>query len=104
MPQNALSVEHAVDKLVNASKLVEQRPGLKPAEEARVIDAFNLMATGTGIGTGAKRRTVYLEFLQRVNSVLGRDKVVLCAAILGPSAVGRMKDRTRVELLHRMKE
>jgi hypothetical protein len=106
MPQKSLSTESVIDKLVDSSRLIQQRPGLKPPEENRVTEAFNLLATGPPSkgAKGAKQRTVYLEFLQRVNATLGRDKVVLCAAILGPSSVAGMRDRVRVELPHRMKE
>jgi hypothetical protein len=106
MPQKSLSIESVIDKLVDSSRLIQQRPGLKPPEENRVTEAFNLLATGPPSkgAKGAKQRTVYLEFLQRVNATLGRDKVVLCAAILGPSSVAGMRDRVRVELPHRMKE
>ena len=92
MPLPPLSAETAVSKLIDASKLIEQRPGLKPQEESRVVEAFNLLANGLPAqrSNGAKQRAVYLDFLQRVNNVLGRDKLVLCAATLGPSNVARI--------------
>ena len=62
------------------------------------MEAFKLLANGlpTQLSNGSKQRAVYLDFLQRVNNVLGRDKVVLYAATLGPSYVARMRDHVRV--------
>ncbi len=101
-----LSVESAVDKLIDTSKVIQNRMGVKSAEEKRVNEAFTLLAEGPPpeSSTGAKQRVVYLDFLQRVQKVVGLSKVVLCAAGLGPSAVAGMRDRVRVDLPHAMKE
>ncbi|KAB8227918.1 uncharacterized protein BDW43DRAFT_316427 [Aspergillus alliaceus] len=106
MPPQLLTAEDAVTKLIDSSKLIEMRPGLKTQEENRVVEAFTLLATGPPAEDtrAAKQRTIYLQFLQQVNTVLGRDKVVLCAATIGCSNVARMRDRARVELPHKMKE
>ena len=80
--------------------------GLKPAEEERVRYAFAMViskAPPTDT-TRAKNRNEYISFLQRVHTILGLPKLVLCAAGLGPSAVVNMKDRTRVDLPFAMKE
>lgn len=53
---------------------------------------------------GVKQRVVYLEFLQKIQKVLGPSMVVLCAVGLGLSAVAAMRDRVRVGLPHAMKE
>jgi hypothetical protein len=100
-----LSVESVVDKLIDASKVIQRRAAIKPSEEKRVEEAFKLLATGppaTG-SKGAKQRHVYLDFMRRVQDVVGFTKVVLCAAALGPSAVAGMKDRLRVDLPYDMK-
>lgn len=95
-----------VRKLIDASMVIERRMGLKAAEQKRVDEAFTLLARGTlpSKSTGSKQRRVYLDFLQRVEKVMGLSKVVLCAAGLGPSAVAAMRDRVRVDLPFKMKE
>ena len=105
MPQIALSLEDAVDKLIDASKVIQHRMGLRQAEEKRVNEAFELLVDGPqDDSNGAKQRTIYLDFLRRVLKVVGASNVVLCAASLGPSAVCSMKDRVRVHLPFKMKE
>jgi hypothetical protein len=107
MPQEGIThVGKAVDKLIDASKVIQRRPGLKSTEGKRVTEAFTLLATGPPPvdSKGAKQRDVYLDFLRRVQKVIGLSKVVLCAAGLGPSAISGMKDRVRVDLPFKMKE
>jgi hypothetical protein len=107
MPQEGITqVEKAIDKLIDASKVMQHRPGLKSTEEKRVNEAFTLLATGPPSvnSKGAKQREIYLDFLRRVQKVVGLSKVVLCAAGLGPSAVANMRDRVRVGLPFKMKE
>lgn len=99
MPQIALSVEKAVDKLIDASKVIQNRMGVKPAEDKRVNAALTLLA-----GPFSKQHEVYLNFLRRVQKVMGLSMVVLCAAGLGPSAIIGMRDRIRVDLPCAMKE
>ncbi len=100
------SAADIVEKLIDASIVIDRRMGLKAAEEKRVDEAFTLLAKGTlpSDSKGSKQRRVYLDFLQRVEKVVGLSKVVLCAAGLGPSAVAAMKDRVRVDLPFNMKE
>jgi hypothetical protein len=106
LPHGPMSVKSAVDKLIDASKVMQHRMGLKQVEEKRVKDAFMLLAAGppAADSKGAKQRVVYLDFLRRVQTVLGLSGVVLCAAGLGPAAVANMRDRVRVDLPFKMKE
>ena len=53
MPQKGITLNKAVDKLINASKVVQHHMGLKPAEEKRVNDVFKLLAIG-GPAAGLK--------------------------------------------------
>lgn len=101
-----LPVDNIVEKLIDASKVIQHRMGLKLAEEKRVHEAFTLLANGlpSANSKGAKQREVYLDFLQRVQKVVGLSKVVLCAAGLGPSAVANMRDRVRVDLPFKIRE
>ena len=100
------SIADIVEKLVDASVVIERRMGLKEAEEKRVDETFALLAKGTlqSDSKGSKQKRVYLDFLRRVEKVMGLSKVVLCAAALGPSAVAAMRDRVRVDLPFNMKE
>lgn len=106
MPQKGISLDQAVDKLIDASKVVQHRMGVKPAEEKRVNDAFKLLAAGPPAAgsKGARQQEVYLNFLRRIQKVLGLSMVVLCAVGLGPSAVSGMRDRVRVDLPFKVKE
>jgi hypothetical protein len=99
------AVKSAVDKLIDASKVMQRRMGLKPVEQKRVNDAFTLLASRLPADSkGAKQRELYLDFLRRVRTVLGDPGVVLCAVGLGPAAVANMRDRVRVDLPFKMKE
>jgi hypothetical protein len=101
MPQEGIpSLDKAVDKLIDTSKVVQHRMGVKPAEEKRVNEAFELLAAGpptTGL-KGARQREVYLDFLRRIQKVLGLSMVILCAVGLGPSAVSGMRDASPTSL------
>ena len=101
-----MSVTKAIDKLTDTSKLIELRMALKPAEGKRVREAFELLARGGPLpnSKGMKQKIVYLEFLQKVQSLLGLSEVALCAAALGPSAVAALNDRGRVMLPHEIKK
>ncbi|KAE8151320.1 hypothetical protein BDV25DRAFT_138948 [Aspergillus avenaceus] len=105
MPPQNLTAEEAVTKLINASRVIQMRPGLKQQEEKRVVEAFGLLAKDplAGRTKGARQKRVYLQLLRQVKDILGWDKVVLRAAIVGPSNVARMKELARVELPHKMK-
>ena len=99
-------VNSTIDKLIDTSTVIQLRMGVRSAEENRISEAFTLLAEGPPpeSSKGAKQRVVYLEFLQRVQKVVGHSMVVLCAVGLGPSAVSAMRDRVRVGLPHAMKE
>ncbi|KAF4339508.1 hypothetical protein FMUND_15483 [Fusarium mundagurra] len=99
MPQKSLSLDQIVEKLIETSKIVENRMGLKSQEEARVKDAFSLLASRRC----SVKKKPYLELLQRVHKRIGGYGVVLCAAI-GPTMILAMKDRDRVNLVVRMEE
>ncbi|KAH7303037.1 hypothetical protein B0I35DRAFT_321367, partial [Stachybotrys elegans] len=94
MPLKRLSLSEVVEKLIELSKVINNRTGLKPREEARVDEAFSLLVAAQC----RRKKQPYQEHLQRVNKRLGGYAVVLCAA-LGPSAVLALKDRDRVELV-----
>lgn len=68
-----MSVKSAVDRLSDASKVIQHRMGLKQVEEKHVKDAFMLLATGppAADSKGAKQRAIYLDFLRSVQAVLG---------------------------------
>lgn len=69
MPQQvALMIETAMDKLIDSSKVTQNRMGVKAAEEKRVSEAFGLPVEGVSPenSKGAKQRVIYLDFLQRV--------------------------------------
>ena len=53
--------------------------GLKETEERRVHNAFALLANGPSEtnSPGTKQKRVYLEFLQRVQRILGIPEVAL---------------------------
>lgn len=99
-------INNTIDKLIDTSTVIQLRMGVKLAEENRISEAFTLLVEGPPpeSSKGAKQRVVYLEFLQRVQKVVGHSMVVLCAVGLGLSAVSAMRDRVRVGLPHAMKE
>lgn len=99
MPQKRLSLQQVVEKLVDRSTVIQNRMGLKPVEEARVKDAFSLLASGHC----EENKKPYVEFLQRVHKKIGGYGVVLCAAV-GPTLVRSLKDRDRVDLVVRLEE
>lgn len=102
----SLSVESAMDKLSHFATLTKHRMGLRATEKKRVDGAFELFATGPppASSKGAKQKMLYLEFLQRVRTLVGDAGVVFCAAGLGSSAIANMKDSDRVFLASSLKE
>ncbi|KAL8290964.1 hypothetical protein RB600_006439 [Gaeumannomyces tritici] len=105
MPQKQkASISDMVDKLVEVSVVMKNRMGLKPAESDRVRGAFELLAAGMPPtdARGRANKLVYVEFLQRVQHLLGSEGVVLCAVGLGVSAVASMGDKRRVDLPHEL--
>ena len=86
MPQQGpLSVKSAINKLINMSKVIQHCISLREAKEKHVKDTSMLLATGPppAKSKGAKQQVIYLDFLHRVQRVLGFSEVVLCAARLG---------------------
>ena len=106
LPQVSKLVESAVNKLVDASKVIEHRMGLKQTEEKRVNDAFRLLVTRLPLpnSRGAKQQDIYLDFLRRVQQLLGSPRIVLCAVGLGLAAVANTRDRVQVDLPFKLKE
>lgn len=98
MPQTSLSIEEAIDKLIDASKVIQNRLNVKPAEDKRVNAALTLLAGRTDDDD------VYVTFLRRVQQVMGLSIVVLCAAGLGPSKIRSLRDRVQVDLPHELKK
>jgi len=101
-----MSLNRAIDKLIDTSRLIELRMAFKAAEGKRVREAFEVLTSGAPQpgSKGFKQKTVYLEVLQRVLTLLGPAEVALCAAALGPSSIAALKDRDRVALPHEMKK
>ena len=97
-------LDKALNKLVDASQVIERRMGVKAAEGKRIDEAFKLLARGVTNGRGVKQQEPYLDFLRRVRTLVGDTGVALCAAGLGPSAVANMKDRDRVDLPFALKK
>lgn len=104
--QKLTSIDAIIDKLIDTSKIIQNRMGLKPAEEIRVTEAFKLLAAGELPPDSKARanRKVYINLLKRIELVFGLNGVVLCAVGLGVSAVASMKDRIRVDIPVKMKE
>ena len=99
MPQKKWSVDEVVERLVQLSKVIECRRGLKPQQEVRVDDAFSIIASGH---CTAKKRP-YLEFLQLVHARIGHYGVVVCAAF-GATSLSTLRDHERVQLAVRVEE
>lgn len=99
MPPIALSVEKAVDKLIDASKVIQNRIGVKLVEDKYINAALTLLA-----GLSSKQHEVYLNFLRRVQKVIGLSIVVLYTAGLGLSAIIGMRDYIQVDLPYIIKE
>lgn len=96
----------AVDKLLAVSSLIELRTAFKTTEETRVHEAFALLARESHHpgSTTSKNKRVYVEFLQRVQSILGVPEVALSAAALGSTGVAALREPDRVKLPHEMKK
>ena len=101
-PGNANSddpINWALDRVIDASRVIELRKGVKPTEDKRITEAAALLANKPDLddSQASKRRNLYYEFLLRVHEI-DFSFVILCAVGLGPSAVVNLKDRCRVEL------
>ena len=96
-----------MEKLLEASKIIKYREGIKPHEGSRVQDAFTLIGgptTKEGTSQAAHRRKDYQWFLKKIREAVGPQMIVLCAVGLGQSALGSMRDRVRLEFLEEIKK
>ena len=101
-----LTAEAAVTKLLETSKLICSRNGVKQNEGTRIQEAFKLVASSSSkaISKTDLRRNSYQRFLKRVEVVNGVQAIVLCAVGLGQSAVANMRDKERLQLLSEIKK
>lgn len=101
MPRSrrTLSVDGALNKLFDASKLSSQRGHVKPGEQNRIHEALSLLANGcTDIPLGARARSTYLHFLKDIERTSGIRMVILCAFGLGKAAISLLAERARLDL------
>ena len=96
----SLSINDAVQKLLTASETIRLRGNIKPHEDQRVKQAFNLLAQGQTPATSKtnERRNSYRHFLSYIDKECGSQMVVLAAIGLGQSAVGGMRESARLRL------
>ncbi|OJD24957.1 hypothetical protein ACJ73_03669 [Blastomyces percursus] len=81
-----LSIDSAISSLADASRTIQRRNGVKAHEAKRIEEAVDLLRNGEPTDAkGAKRRRIYLEFLQKVLEVNGPSMVILCVVGLGLS-------------------
>lgn len=95
--------EGAVDKLLSASQMIQYRTRVRPGEAKRVKDALAL-SNQDNPPDSTLRGENYWEFLRSVNRSCGAAMVGLCALGLGRSAIGSMKERSRLELAELVKQ
>ena len=63
----SLSTKNTLNKLVDTSKVIERRKGVKEVEGKHVNEAFRLLTHGRPVNArGVKQQAVYLDFLKRV--------------------------------------
>ena len=95
-----LSLDSALQRLVQASRDVERRNGAKETETKRVKSAATLLRNGypPQDSIGASRQSTYLDFLRKVLQLNDLSMVVLCAIGLGQSAIAIAKESIRLHL------
>ncbi|KAI2740878.1 hypothetical protein DTO013E5_8357 [Penicillium roqueforti] len=95
-----LSLSSALEKLVQASRYVERRNGVKEKERKRIKAAATLLRNGypPQDSIGAGRQSTYLDFLRKVRQLNGPSMVVLCAIGLGLSTISIAKESIRLDL------
>jgi hypothetical protein len=95
-----LTAEAAVTKLLETSKRICSRAGVKQHEGARIQEAFKLVASSSSKTTSKTdlRRDSYQRFLKRAEIVNGVQAIVLCAVGLGQYAVANMREKERLQL------
>ena len=95
-----LSMDLAIAKLLDASKLIACREGVSSNEEKRVQWAFDLLEkppTGSLVRT-MERRSHYRQFVRQAKKQGGLELVALCAAGLGQTSITAMRERDRLLL------
>lgn len=95
-----LSISSALEKLVQASRYVERRNGVKDKEKKKIKAAATLLRNGYPPqgSIGAGRKSTYLDFLRKVLQLNGPSMVVLCAIGLGLSTISIAKESIRLDL------
>lgn len=95
-----LSLSSALEKLVQASRYVERRNGVKEKERKKIKAAATLLRNGypPQDSIGAGRQSTYLDFLRKVLQLNGPSMVVLCAIGLGLSTISIAKESIRLDL------
>jgi hypothetical protein len=95
-----LSLTSALEQLVQTSRDVERRNGVKEKEKKRILAAATLLRNGypPQDSRGASRQSTYLDFLHKVLQLNGQSMVVLCAIGLGLSAIAIAKESIRLNL------
>ncbi|KAI9888495.1 MAG: hypothetical protein M1814_006886 [Vezdaea aestivalis] len=98
------SVEKAMERLLNALRVIKYREDVKKGEQTRVQEAFVLLAGSQQEVTSqaTQRQRNYQWLLKKANTAIGPHIVMLCAIGLGQSAIGGMKDHIRADLLEEM--
>lgn len=92
----SLTIDEAISKLLDSSKLVAQRGEFRATEAKRVTQAFSYLSLDTA--ATQTRLQSYVKFLRRLENVAGPAMVALSAAALGQAAIYTMTDRVRTEL------
>lgn len=95
-----LRLSAAVEKLLDTSKLITLREGVRKSEARRVQDGLELIERPEIEATDrtSTRRMQYQRFLKKVKEVGGPQMVVLCTACLGQSSLALMRERDRLLL------
>ncbi|KAJ5253230.1 hypothetical protein N7489_003640 [Penicillium chrysogenum] len=95
-----LSLTSAIEQLIQASRDVERRNGVKEKERKRIKAAATLLRNGypPQDSIGAGRQSTYLDFLRKVLQLNGPSMVVLCAIGLGLSTIAIAKESIRLDL------
>ncbi|KAJ6136911.1 hypothetical protein N7497_012163 [Penicillium chrysogenum] len=83
--------------------MIQYRTRVRPGEAKRVKDALAL-SNQDNPPDSTSRGENYWEFLRSVNRSCGAAMVGLCALGLGRSAIGSMKERSRLELAELVKQ
>src|SRR2546423_8114961 len=94
-------IEGAVAKLRSNAETITLRKGVKPHEEERIKEAFDLLFVQQPElpnKKAAERRKAYLQFLGNVYQICGAQFVVLCAIAFGRSMVKTYTEEARLHL------